>query len=181
MRSWRFLSAPERTAIEALRRRPDHLIVVDAAGEPPGRFSILGQAIALARSELRVQVTIDPAPDLTPDPASGMCENAYATGTFRYPEEGTAAGPHHLVYLKLAVPKGAPLDVIAYRQGHPAFPTDSTLQQLYDDQEFEAYRELGYHCAQAAVADICYQRPGPPGTPSRPSPAAAGEIRSPAT
>ena len=167
--------------VEALRRRPDHLIVVDAAGEPPGRFSILGQAIALARSELRVQVTIDPAPDLTPDPASGMCENAYATGTFRYPEEGTAAGPHHLVYLKLAVPKGAPLDVIAYRQGHPAFPTDSTLQQLYDDQEFEAYRELGYHCAQAAVADICYQRPGPPGTPSRPSPAAAGEIRSPAT
>jgi hypothetical protein len=58
---------------------------------------------------------------------------------------------------------------------------DSTLQQLYDDQEFEAYRELGYHCAQAAVADICYQRPGPAGTPSRPSPAAAGEIRPPTT
>jgi len=143
--------------VEALRRQPDHLVVVDASGDATGQFSTLGQAIALARSELGVQVDIDPSDDLRPDPTSGLCQKPYATGSFSYPEE--TAGLHHLVYLKLAVPVGAPLDVLAYRQRHTTFPTDSTLQQLYDDQEFEAYRELGYHCAQAAMKNITYQRP----------------------
>jgi len=67
------------------------------------------------------------------------------------------------VYLKLAVPVDAPLDVLAYKERHGTFPTDSTLQQLYDDQEFEAYRELGYHCARAAVRDISYGGDAPPG------------------
>jgi hypothetical protein len=79
----------------------------------------------------------------------------YVLGSFRYQEEaGTRR--HHLVYLKLVVPAGAPWDVIAYQQNHGTFPTDSTLQQLYDDQEFEAYRALGYHCGMAALAAIRY-------------------------
>jgi len=143
--------------VEALRREPYHLIVVDASGDAPGQFSTLGQAIALARSELGVQVDIDPADALQPDKDTGLCARPYATGTFSYPDPGkNSAGPHHLIYLKLAVPASAPLDVLAYRQNHTTFPTDSTLQQLYDDQEFEAYRELGYYCAQAVVRDIAY-------------------------
>lgn len=143
--------------VEALRRRPDHLIVVDAAGDAPGRFSTLGQAIALARSELGVQVTIDLADSLKPGD-DGLSEQAHVTGSFSYGDEDEETGGrhHHLVYLKLTVPAGAPLDVITYQQNHPSFPTDSTLQQLYDDQEFEAYRELGYHCAQAALRHIRY-------------------------
>ena len=111
--------------VEALRRRPDHLIVVDAAGDARGRFSTLGQAIALARSELGVQVRIDPSDNLRPR-GDGLSRQAYATGSFSYGNEEST------------------------------FPTDSTLQQLYDDQEFEAYRELGYHCAQAALRGIRY-------------------------
>ena len=151
--------------VEALRREPDHLIVVDASGDGPGQFSTLGQAIALARSELGVQVDIKPAASLKADPQTGLCARPYAAGTFSYPGESEeAAGRHHLVYLKLAVPVDAPLDVLAYKERHGTFPTDSTLQQLYDDQEFEAYRELGYHCALAAVRDIRYGDGAPPGS-----------------
>jgi hypothetical protein len=64
-----------------------------------------------------------------------------------------------LLYLKLAVPDGAPWDVVSYQDVHPAFPTDSTLQQLYDDQEFEAYRALGYHCATELLHGISYTGP----------------------
>jgi hypothetical protein len=137
--------------VEALRRGPDHLIVVDASGEAPGEFTALGQAISLARSELGVQISIDPS-DLKPDPVSHQCKAPYVKGTFTYPEKQTA--DHHLFYLKLAVPTDAPWDIIAYQQKHGTFPTDSTLQQLYDDQEFEAYRELGYHCAQSVLRNI---------------------------
>ena len=37
----------------------------------------------------------------------------------------------------------APWDVLAYARHHPSFPSDSTLDQLNDPAEFEAYRQLG--------------------------------------
>ena len=156
--------------VEALRRKPDHLVVIDAAGDAPGQFTTLGQAISMARSEAGVQIRIDPAglapvradppngtgpPDGTTRPVSGgqQCRVPYATGTFSYPHDDPP-GPHRLIYLKLAVPAGAPQDIMAYQQLHKTFPTGSTLQQLYDFQEFDAYRELGHFCAQAAVDHI---------------------------
>jgi len=39
-------------------------------------------------------------------------------------------------------------DVLAYARSHPAFPCNSTLEQLYDAVEFEAYHQLG---AAAAI------------------------------
>ena len=170
--------------VEALRRKPDHLVVIDAAGDAPGQFTTLGQAISLARSETGVQIRIDPA-GLAPvraDPQNGtgqqdgttrpngsgqQCRVPYATGTFSYPHDDPP-GPHRLIYLKLAVPAGAPQDIIAYQQMHKTFPTGSTLQQLYDFQEFDAYRELGHFCAQAAVDRIVLQDAvRPPGVPRR--------------
>jgi hypothetical protein len=138
--------------VEALRRRPDHLVVIDAAGDGGGWSTTLGQAVSLARSELGVQIDIDPT-DLRPGPVTHRCAAPYVAGSFRYPDE-SAGRSHQLLYLKLAVPDGAPWDVLSYQDIHPAFPTDSTLQQLYDDQEFEAYRALGYHCASQLLQDI---------------------------
>ena len=45
-----------------------------------------------------------------------------------------------------------PWDVRAYYQAHPTFPRASTLQQLYDDEDFEAYRELGAASMRALLA-----------------------------
>ncbi|HKA11619.1 MAG TPA: hypothetical protein VKI99_14260, partial [Candidatus Dormibacteraeota bacterium] len=46
----------------------------------------------------------------------------------------------------------APWDVRAYAEGHSTYPCDSTLQQLYDGAEFEAYHELGSSAVRAAAA-----------------------------
>ena len=43
-----------------------------------------------------------------------------------------------------------PWDVQAYLRDHPSFPTASTIQQLYDADEFEAYRAMG----EATTADL---------------------------
>ena len=152
--------------VEALRRRPDHVIVVDATGDGSGWFATLGQAIAEARAETGVQVEIDPG-GLAPDPETHRCAVPYAVGRCRYPDEpglgdqaGGQAGGHRLLYLKLAVPAGAPWDVLSYQDIHPAFPAASTLQQLYDDQEFEAYRALGQHCATELAQAV--SAAGPP-------------------
>jgi hypothetical protein len=39
--------------------------------------------------------------------------------------------------------------VVAYAKSHSTFPGDSTVEQLYDAPEFEAYQQLG----TAAVRD----------------------------
>jgi len=44
-----------------------------------------------------------------------------------------------------------PWDVRAYAERHPSYPCDSTLEQLYDGAEFEAYRELGASAVSAAI------------------------------
>jgi hypothetical protein len=71
-------------------------------------------------------------------------------GTIRYPDgvEGK------LIYVKAALPKGAPPDVLAYREKNRLFPTQSTLDQLFDEPQFESYRALGAHAATSAVKKI---------------------------
>jgi hypothetical protein len=68
---------------------------------------------------------------------------------------------------KLGWWKDVPWDVQAYAAAHPSYPCESTLQQLYDSSEFEAYHALGA-CAVLAAA----QHGGLPW--EQPSAAAAG-------
>ena len=63
----------------------------------------------------------------------------------------------------------APWDVLAYAKDHSTYPCDSTLEQLYDAAEFEAYRELG-EAAAAAAAKECEPPMRCPVTPGRGSP-----------
>jgi len=46
---------------------------------------------------------------------------------------------------------GASWDVRARHLADPAFPHDSTVDQLYTDQKFESYRRLGVQAAQQAL------------------------------
>lgn len=133
--------------VEALRRRPDLVIVLDASADGSTLAGTLGQAVALARTECGVQLDLDPRPT-GPGP-DGLSRTATVLGTFCYPEDPTTL--HHVVYARLAVPEDAPWDVHTYRAAHPSFPTDSTLQQLYDADEFEAYRALGNHVGGALL------------------------------
>jgi hypothetical protein len=81
--------------------------------------------------------------------APGQVVRPYAHGRFHrpqpvpgLPDEGDIWG------CKLGWWTGAPWDVLAYARQHPSYPCDSTLEQLYDASEFEAYHQLG-----AAVQD----------------------------
>jgi hypothetical protein len=68
-----------------------------------------------------------------------MPQVPYLAGKAVYPDGQIA----RVWYAKAMISPGAPWDVQAYAKGHPKFPHGSTGQQLYDEQEFEAYRCLG--------------------------------------
>jgi hypothetical protein len=61
---------------------------------------------------------------------------------------GRPCGRGLLLYLKLCV-TGDELEIIRrYRLLHPDFPHQTTLDQFFDEEQFEAYRELGVHVAE---------------------------------
>jgi len=137
--------------VEALRRGATELFVFDASGDRVTSWNTLGEAIALARTEVGVEIDISPEKMVE----NGQVVRPWATGTFTYTWDDTPAGTSPrtgtLHLCKLGVWPGAPWDVKAYAARHPTFPTDATIQQLYDDEEFEAYRALGYAATQAML------------------------------
>ena len=135
--------------VELIRRGCTEIYCFDAAGDQLDAYNTLADALSLARTELGVDIAIDPTPIATAD---GEIPNAtdHVVGRVYYP--GAEDKPGVIVFAKLAVTKGIPPDVQAWRAEHPRFPTDGTDDQLYTDQRFEAYRALGSFTAVRAIA-----------------------------
>ena len=75
-------------------------------------------------------------------------KNPFCVGKIRYADGTTGT----LIHVKAGVPTNAPLSISDnFAEQHPNFPCDSTLDQLYDADRFDVYRELGVFCVGQAV------------------------------
>ena len=141
--------------VELLRRGCTQVYCFDASGGESLRE--LGDAIALARSELGVEIAFDSAQldALRPMGDSEQAKSETATGTILY-SDGT---PGTLVYARNVLTARVPWDVKAYHEADPAFPHNPTSDQLYTDQKFEGYRALGALAGKHAVARMVAKHP----------------------
>jgi hypothetical protein len=98
---------------------------------------------------------------------NGIAEDTCATGAIRFPDGQTGT----LIYVRSVLTAAAPHDVRAYQELDPDFPHNSTGDQLYTDQRFEAYRALGREAAKRALELYCAA------TPPRGITAATGDHR----
>jgi hypothetical protein len=132
--------------VEALRRGASNIVLLDASGDKADTWFTLGGAIALARTDAGVEIELDPT-QMTRggrDLAPGQVVRPWAHGRFRRPQPVPGLPEEGDIWVcKLGWWSGAPWDVLAYARQHPTYPCDSTLEQLYDATEFEAYRQLG--------------------------------------
>jgi Patatin-like phospholipase len=155
--------------VELLRRGCTKIYCFDASGGEG--FDALGDAVALARSELGVEIDINPDP-LMPGSAKRETEGACCTkgATRKVEGEGGAKDEAlaaqiavsakfvyrngtegELVYARNVMSPGAPWDVRAHHRTDPSFPHNSTVDQLYTDQKFESYRVLGVQAGGRAL------------------------------
>ena len=135
--------------VELLRRRCQEIWCVDASGDKEDTFSTIGQAMAIARAEHLVDdIDINPV-EMAPNPKvdTRAVTKTHTTGTVRYP--GGTTG--RIIVIKAGVPLDAPWDVRSFQHRFEAFPCDSTANQLYTGERFEAYRLLGFYAAHRAV------------------------------
>ena len=144
--------------VEALCRGASNIVVLDASGDKVNSWFTLGGSIAQARDDAGVDITLNPTVMCpTTFPHAGEVKYPWTKGSFAKVPDWPAGGPvtaeaGTIWVVKLGWWRGAPWDVEAYALGHPTFPTDPTLYQLFNDAEFDAYRELGMNAAEAALA-----------------------------
>jgi hypothetical protein len=158
--------------VEALRRGVRNIVVLDASGDATDTWFTVGGAMTLARTDAGIEIDLDPTTMIRSRPGRaarlgrGQVLRPWAHGTFSGPDgsagPGRGSGNGHppgaqapdgnIWICKLGWWEAAPWDVRAYAAGHPSYPCDSTLQQLYDGAEFEAYHELGARAVTAAAA-----------------------------
>jgi hypothetical protein len=181
--------------VELLRKQCTEIYCFDAAGDKPETFGTLADAMRLAREELGIEIRIDPR---AMRPEDGVSRLGVWAGTIHYPPGPNSKEPvtGWLVVAKLAVPAGAPFDIIDLARTLKSFPNHPTADQLFTDQKFEAYRALGSHLGSEAAmlgrsirilagnvddavntanADYCKRaQDRKPACPPKPEPAAEG-------
>jgi hypothetical protein len=134
---------------ELLRRRCRYIIVIDGEADLEHRFGGLLNAIQMAKIDLGVKVEPDLTDLRTGDDRFKRAHFAMARIDYGEHQNGDAVRGLLLV-LKLAMTGNEPELLMKYQQENVAFPHQSTTQQFFNESQFEAYRLLGEHAAEAA-------------------------------
>jgi hypothetical protein len=86
-----------------------------------------------------------PSRDIGYPPGVKVTDDGYIIGVIEYPAIGNApAESGILIYVKATMIDGLSLETRGYKCDNPAFPHQSTLDQFFDDAQFEAYRDVGF-------------------------------------
>ncbi len=163
-------------AYELLRRRVPFVIICDAGQDQARQGTDIGDLVRLARVDLEAEIQeVDPDPvalhkqgvpgsvapylgtrsDLL-TAADQLSRKHAALFLVRYPpgpREPTGdpwVNRRHtwLLYLKATVTGDEPADVLNYAALHLDFPNETTLDQLFDEPQWESYRKLGEHVGE---------------------------------
>jgi len=152
---------------ELIRRKVDFLWISDAGQDAGFSFEDLANAIERVRVDFAVNLRFQnddydlshliPGSATSDNPAGEnfierykLATRGYAIGTIEYPtgEKGV------VVYVKSTLTRGLPGDIYGYRSRNGDYPHQTTLDQFFDEDQFEAYRELGYRLAVQLFRDI---------------------------
>jgi hypothetical protein len=132
-------------AYELVRRRCRYVIVSDAGEDGEHQFEDMGNLIHKCRVDLGIDIEIDL--DALRRNDAGRCRWHCAVGRIRYDGKDEGAAPGILLYLKPSLTGDEPADVLHYARRHSDFPHESTVNQFYNESQFESYRALGQHVA----------------------------------
>jgi len=142
---------------EMVLRRCHFIIVSDGSQDEGFDFESLGNAMSKIRTDLGIRITFDSIPisprekkipTFVKDHQEEKGKKYCAVGRIHYSDvDGgkPAELDGFLLYIKPAIYGAEPADVQNYARANPAFPHESTGDQMYSETQFESYRALGFH------------------------------------
>lgn len=145
---------------ELLRRRCKTIVVIDAEADPNMAFGSFVDAQRMARIDLGIRIDLNwEAIRL----ATLACNAAFKKGERPTEDEGrqrphTAIGTIDyggskkgtLIYVKSSVTGDENDYIRAYKAKNASFPHETTGDQFFSEEQFEAYRALGFHALHSA-------------------------------
>lgn len=148
---------------QLLRRRCSLIIVIDAEADPKMTFSSFIKAERYARIDLgtRIELPWYDIRDATLETNRVIAERGdsgdlisnggphCALGTIRYPNGNNGV----LLYIKSSLTGDENDYVINYKSRHASFPHETTGDQFFSEEQFEAYRNLGFHATQGFFSE----------------------------
>jgi hypothetical protein len=129
---------------ELLRRRCKFILCVDGEQDASYHFQGLITVARHAQIDLGIRIAPD-LDDLRPDPKTGLSRTHFAFCRIEYPENGAIG---LMLYIKLSLTGNEDELIKRYNIMHAEFPHQSTLDQFFDQEQFEMYRRLGVHIAE---------------------------------
>ena len=135
---------------ELLRRRCRFIIVGDGEEDPMMHFGGLATLIRTARIDLGIEISID-LEDISLDHYYGLSQQHWSIARIHYPNDKSEG---ILLYLKSSVTGDEDASISEYRHRNPTFPHESTADQFFVEDQFEAYRALGQHIADDVLQHL---------------------------
>ncbi len=131
-----------------LKRRCRFIVAVDGEADPHMTFGGLVTLMRFARIDLGIDINMD-LEGLRKN-KRGDSKQGWTYGEIRYGDGEIG----HLLYIKLSVCGKEPEYVRAYRAKHAEYPHESTADQFFSEEQFEAYRALGAYIAEDMFAHL---------------------------
>ena len=144
--------------VELLRRRCEVIVCIDASGDQAGAYTTLREAVALASTELDVQVDLAFLKALKGE-EGGVPPSTVGTTTITYARPGSGEQPTGLLlYAKAQVAADLSLDLRRFAACDGTFPRYSTADQLLEKQQFDALVQLGRESGARLLEHIDWLR-----------------------
>jgi hypothetical protein len=158
---------------QLLRRRCKVIIIIDAEADPALNFGALADAQRFARIDFghRVRIAWQPIREqsarrmrafrgqTTDDDRAILAEvtqhdhsRHFAIGEIYYGSGEREEDRGILLYIKANMTGDEPDYVTDYERRYPTFPHETTADQLFSEEQMEAYRALGFHSVSRALS-----------------------------
>ena len=136
---------------ELVRRKVRVIVACDAGADAAFSFGDLQNALHRIKEDFGATVDFGVSDgeeyisQLIPQDGAGfpatakIAKRGYVAGTITY----RCGAQAKLILLKTTLVKDLPISVLGYKGANPDFPDQSTADQFFDENQFDAYRELG--------------------------------------
>lgn len=131
---------------ELVRRHCRYILMSDCGADPDVAFDDFGNAVRRVREDFGVEVEID----LGGLRKESEVRQPMVAGDIKYPDGDCGI----LLYMKPTLVGDEPEDITQYSKRNRDFPHETTLDQFYDEAQWEAYRRLGEHIADKALSKL---------------------------
>jgi hypothetical protein len=151
---------------ELFRRKVRLILVLDGGADKYFGFEDLQNALHRAEQDFKVHLKFNrPLGDLIPQKQNQvkfpeglkLADTGYISGRFTYGPNDPQP-PGWIFYIKTTLIKNMSMRTRGYKGANPSFPDETTVDQFFDEDQFDAYRLLGDEIAKQLTKDWSFKK-----------------------